>query len=142
MNATLNRQDLLFPELSYKIIGCAYDVFNQIGPGHLEKIYQSAMSKALKNADLKVKEQVCHDVNYNGEKVGRGFFDFLVEDKIIIELKRGKFYFSKELSQITEYLKMSKLELGIIIRFTPDGIRTKRVVNINSTSRSPASSIS
>jgi GxxExxY protein len=133
MKATVEKQDLLFPELSYKIIGCAFEVFNEIGPGHLEKVYQKALAISFKRNSINHKEQVPHDIFFSGEKVGQGYFDFLVEGKIVIELKRGKFYFGHELSQVSEYLKMSGLQLGIILRFTPDGVRSKRVVNITGT---------
>jgi GxxExxY protein len=130
MKAALERQDLLYPDLSYKIIGCAFDVFNEIGPGHLEKVYQRAMAIALKNKNLNYREQAPHSVSFSGERIGRGYFDFLVEEKIVVEIKRGKFYLADELDQVTEYLKMSHQKLAIIIRFTPNGVRSKRVVNI------------
>ena len=130
MRAEVKKQDLLFPELSYRIVGCAFDVFKEIGPGHLEKIYQRALAKAFQRKNIKYQEQVRHRVSCSGEIIGRGYFDFLVEDKIVVELKRGKFYYAEELSQVNEYLKMSDLKLGIIIRFTHEGVRTKRVVNI------------
>ena len=126
----LQNDDLLYPELSYKIVGCAFDVFREIGGDHREKIYQRAMSSALRRAGLKFVEQKKQTVHYHGENVGNGFSDLLVEDKIIVELKRGKNYFEKELEQLLDYLKTSKLQLGIIIRFTPNGARFKRVVNI------------
>jgi GxxExxY protein len=130
MNAEVKTQDFLCEELSYKIIGCAYEVFNQIGPGHLEKIYLKALAKAFQAKNILYKEQIPYDVMFSGEKIGRGRFDFLVEEKVIVELKRGKFYFAKEINQVSEYLKTNNLKLGLIIRFTPDGVRVKRVVNI------------
>ena len=130
MKATLERNDLLHPELSYKVVGCAFDVYREIGSGHLEKVYQNAMSKAFRNANLKFVEQVRYNVKYHNENVGYGFFDFLIEDKIIVELKRGKSYLDKEMDQVVEYLKMSNLQLGIIIRFTPEGAKFKRIINL------------
>ena len=131
MKATLERNDLLYPELSYKIVGCAFDVFKEIGPGHLEKVYQKALAIAFRNAGLSFIEQIRYDVKYHNEKVGYGFFDFLVERKIIIELKRGKISFKKEVDQVVDYLKSSNLQLGIIIRFTPEGAGFKRLVNLS-----------
>ena len=138
MIASLERKDLLYPELSYKIVGCAFDVFNQIGTGLLEKNYQRALAAALRNSKLKFKEQVAHDLLFHEEKIGRGYFDFLVEEKIIIEIKRGKFYFGNELGQVSQYLKMSNLQLGIIIRFSQEGVRIKRVVNIPTENNFPS----
>ncbi|MEO5644275.1 MAG: GxxExxY protein [Bacteroidia bacterium] len=125
MEAKLKRRDLLFPEISYTIMGCAFDVFNQIGPGHLEKVYQKAMAAALREKKLLFNEQVPHVLRFNGEKVGSGYFDFLVEEKIVVELKRGRFYLASDMEQVNEYLKMSNKKLGIIIRFTPDAVCSK-----------------
>jgi GxxExxY protein len=130
MKATLERKDLLYPELSYKIIGCAFEVYNEIGPGHLEKVYQKALAIAFNKKGLAYREQISYTVSFSGEKVRRGYADFLIEEKIVVEIKRGNFYLSKELEQISGYLKTSHLQLGIIIRFTPSGVRSKRVVNI------------
>ncbi len=130
MKATLERNDLLYPELSYKIVGCAFEVFKEIGPGHLEKVYQRALAIAFRKAGLNFIEQIRYDVKFCDENVGFGFVDFLVEEKIIVELKRGKIYLKKEVDQVVDYLKKSDLSLGIIIRFTPEGARFKRLINL------------
>jgi GxxExxY protein len=130
MYATLKNEKVLFPELSYKIAGCAFDVFRQLGHGHIEKVYQKSLAKSFEMAGLKFIEQAPHEVKYNGEIAGKGFFDFLVEDKIVVELKRGKFNVDKEIHQTLGYLKMSKLQLGIIIRFEKEGARFRRILNI------------
>ena len=52
MKAEVKKQDLLFPELSYQIVGCAFEVFKEIGPGHLEKIYQKALAKAFQRKNI------------------------------------------------------------------------------------------
>ncbi|CAN5231351.1 GxxExxY protein [soil metagenome] len=130
MKASLERKDLLYPELSYKIIGCAFEVFNQIGPGLMEKNYQKALSVSFQESKINFKEQAGHNLLFHNTKVGCGYFDFLVEESIIVEIKRGKFYFGNELQQVNRYLRLSNLQLAIIIRFTPEGVRYKRVVNI------------
>ena len=58
MNKMIQKQDLIYPELSYKLVGLAYNVFNELGHGHLEKIYQKAYAKELKEASIIFKEQV------------------------------------------------------------------------------------
>jgi GxxExxY protein len=130
MKATLEKEKVLYPELSYKIVGCAFEVYKQLGHGHLEKVYQRAMAKAFEKAGLKFIEQVRHSVAFCQENVGKGFFDFVVEDKIVVELKRGKFNADKEIHQTFGYLTMSKLQLAIIIRFERDGARFRRILNI------------
>jgi GxxExxY protein len=79
---------------------------------------------------LKFAEQIRYDVKFHNEKISYGFFDFLVEEKIIIELKRGKTYINKEVDQVVDYLKTSDLKLGIILRFTSEGARFKRLINL------------
>lgn len=58
MGRTLHRQDLLYPELSYKVMGCAFDVFNALGSGHHEKYYQRALIEAFKHEDIKYQTEV------------------------------------------------------------------------------------
>ncbi|MBI3509986.1 MAG: GxxExxY protein [Bacteroidetes bacterium] len=129
MKAELLRKDLVYPELSYKIVGCAFEVFKALGPGLLEKSYQKALAVSLIANGLAFKEQMKYDMLFHGEKVATNYFDFLVEDKIVIELKRGKFDYPSELDQVLQYLKASGKLLGIIIRFTENGVQFKRIVN-------------
>jgi len=83
----LKREDLVYPELSYRIIGCAYDVFNEIGGGHKETVYQQALGIALKDAGLASTGQHYYPVKYKDKIVGKNFFDFFIDEKILIEIK-------------------------------------------------------
>jgi GxxExxY protein len=130
MKATLERNDLLHPELSYKIIGCAFNVFKQLGSGHLEKIYQKALAIAFTKSNISFVEQLKKHVFFEGENLGYGKSDFLVENKIIVELKRGSYFNPDDFDQVKKYLASNKLQLGILIRFTPDKVLYKRVVHI------------
>ncbi len=125
----LQKQDLIYPELSYKLVGLAYNVFNELGHGHLEKIYQKAYAKELKEAGIIFKEQVPYQVIYKEEIIGNNFLDFLIEEKVIIELKRSDFYSKKYIDQVSNYIKVSNLKLAILINFTSNGVRIKRIVN-------------
>src|SRR5690242_2985323 len=95
MPATVHKPDLLYPEISYQLIGCAYDVFNNLGFGHHEKYYQRAYAEALKIKSIKFQEQVYFPLKFKDKVIGKMFFDFLIEDKIIIELKKDN-RFSKQ----------------------------------------------
>jgi GxxExxY protein len=130
MAGKLRRDDLVYPELSYQIIGCAYEVFNELGFGHAEKIYQKAMSLALKNASLNYNEQLYTPLKFKAAVVGKKFFDFLVEDKIIVELKKNHFFSKANIDQVNEYLKSRDLKLALLINFTSKGVVYKRLVNI------------
>ncbi len=129
MNKMIQKQDLIYPELSYKLVGLAYNVFNELGHGHLEKVYQKAYAKELKDAEIMFKEQALCQVIYKEEIIGNNFLDFLIEDKVIIELKRSDFYSKKYIDQISNYIKVSNLKLAILINFTSNGVRIKRIVN-------------
>lgn len=125
----IQKQDLIYPELSYKLVGLAYNVFNELGHGHLEKIYQKAYAKELKEAGIVFKEQAPYQVIYKEEVIGNNYLDFLIEEKVIIELKRSDFYSKKYIDQVSNYIKVSNLKLAILINFTTNGVRIKRIVN-------------
>ncbi len=125
----IQKQDLIYPELSYKLVGLAYNVFNELGHGHLEKIYQKAYAKELKEAGIIFKEQAPYKVIYKEEIIGNNYLDFLIEEKVIIELKRSDFYSKKYIDQVSNYIKVSNLKLAILINFTTNGVRIKRIVN-------------
>lgn len=129
MTNIIQRQDLIYPELSYKLVGLAYNVFNELGHGHLEKIYQKAYAKELKEAEIIFKEQAPYQVIYKEEVIGNNYLDFLVEDKVIVELKRSDFHAKKYIDQVSNYIKVSDLKLALLINFTSNGVRIKRVVN-------------
>ena len=130
MYGKVRRDDLLFPELSYQLIGCAHEIYNQLGPGHLEKYYQRAFAVALKSKNLVFVEQVYSPRSFKGEIIGKMFFDFLVEDKIIIELKKDNRFSIQRIDQVVEYLKTSNHKLGILINFSHSGVMYKRIPNL------------
>ena len=125
----IQKQDLIYPELSYQLVGLAYNVFNELGHGHLEKIYQKAYAKELKEAGIVFKEQAPYQVIYKEEVIGNNYLDFLIVEKVIIELKRSDFYSKKYIDQVSNYIKVSNLKLAILINFTTNGVRIKRIVN-------------
>ena len=129
MDRIVQRQDLIYPELSYKLVGLAFSVFNELGHGHLEKVYQKAYARELKDANIEFKEQVSYKVIYKEEVIGNNYLDFLIEDKVIIELKRSDFYSKKYIDQVSNYITVSKLSLALLINFTSSGVRVKRIVN-------------
>ena len=126
----LKRQDLVYPELSYKIVGVLFDVCNELGAGHQEKYYQKAVAKALNEANVKFKEQVKVPLKYRKENVGIYFLDFLIEDKMILEIKRGDRFSKDFYHQVNAYLEASGLKLGLLANFTNNGVKFKRVVNV------------
>ena len=126
----IRKGDLLYPELSYKIIGVLFDVDGVLGSGHKEKYYENAVAKALEASGIKFERQLYSPLVYKGEVVGRYILDFLVEGKVILELKQGNFFTKKNIEQVYSYLQAHKLQLGIIAQFTSEGVKYKRVVNL------------
>lgn len=130
MDEKLKRKDLVYPELSYKIIGCAFEVYNELGFGHAEKIYQKALAVAFRKKELLFEEQVYTPLKFQDEIVGKMFFDFLVEGKIIVELKKNNFFSKQNVDQVNQYLASRNLQLALLINFTPAGVNYKRFVNV------------
>ena len=129
MGRVVNRNDLLFAELSYEIVGAAFDVHNELGPGHPEVVYQRAYAIALKKKRIKFTEQAHFPVMFQGEVVGRGFVDFLIENEVVVELKKSNHFSRQNIEQVYKYLTWGQKQLGIIINFGTEGVRHKRVLN-------------
>jgi len=126
----LKDDDILFKDLSFEIVGAAFSVYNELGPGHLEKTYEKALMKELTNRGIRYKTQVLVPVIYSGEVVGNNRLDLVVENKIIVELKTGSYFDLSNKKQVNKYLAVTKLELAILLNFTKDGVRQKRIVNL------------
>lgn len=133
MKPPLIRKDLVYPELSYKLIGYAYEVFNELGPGHSEKTYTKAYALMLRKNGHEYKEQVYYPVRFKNEVISRAFLDFIVEEKIIIETKKNVRFSKTHIDQVLDYIKRSNFKLAILITFTYEGVVSKRIVNIDQT---------
>ena len=132
MRSQVAKPDLLYPELSYQIMGILFDVYNKLGNGFAEKVYQKALSVAFKNAKIRFQEQVYSPILFEGQNVGINYFDFLIEDKILLEIKKGDRFAKSHIEQLYEYLRNRKLKLGILAYFAPRKIHFKRIVNLDS----------
>ncbi len=121
--------NLVYPELSYKIVGVLYEVYNNLGFGYKEKIYQRAIEKELETLGIKYYSQAPYIIKYKKEIIGKRYLDFLIEDKIILEIKKGDYYARQNYQQVMEYLRVTNLKLAILSNFTSSGIKYKRIVN-------------
>lgn len=128
---TIKRKDLLYPELSYKIIGILYEVYNDLGYGYQEKYYEKAVEIFFKNKNINYKRQLYIPLKFRNQKIGNYFLDFLVEDKIVLELKKGDKFSKSNIDQVYEYLKVNDLKLGIIAQFSSTNLKFKRIINEN-----------
>jgi len=125
------KSDLIYPKFSYRVVRILYDVYNELGFGYQEKYYQKAIAIAFDKDKIKYKEQVKVSIKYNDSSIGNYFLDFLLDDKVILEIKRGNYFSKKNIEQVYAYLVATNLKLGIIANFTSSGIKNKRIVNIN-----------
>jgi GxxExxY protein len=121
---------VVYPKLSYKIMGCLFEVFKELGFGHREKYYQSAVAEEFTKQNISFQKEVSIPLNYKSKNVGKVVFDFLIANKIILELKTGNYFRKRNLDQIISYLRANKIQLGIIANFTRNGVKFKRVLNI------------
>ena len=126
----LRRNDLVYPELSYQIVGILFSIGKEVSFGHKENFYQKALSNTFKDLGVHFKEQVPFRIDYRDKPIGIYYFDFLIEDKVILEVKSRSYFSKKDIEQVYRYLRASKLKLGIIAHFTRSGVKFKRVVNL------------
>jgi GxxExxY protein len=124
------KQDLLYLNLSYKIVGCAFEVFNEIGGGHKEITYQNAMKVAFKNSGLLYKSELFYPVKFQNVSVGKNYFDFLIEEKIVVEIKSADRFVKANFDQVLNYLITSNLKPGLLISFGRTEVMLKRILNI------------
>ena len=119
-------------ELSYKIIGCAIEVYKTLGPGLLESVYEKALVHELSLIGIPVKSQVEVEMSYKGVNIGEGLrLDLLVDDRIIVELKSVEEIKSVHYKQLLTYLNLMDKRLGLLINFNVTDIMQgiNRVVN-------------
>ena len=111
--------------LTEKIIGCAYQVHNALGPGFLEKVYENSLRIELEEACLQVEQQAPVPVYYRGRVVGDFYTDLLVEKRVIIELKAVRELAKEHEVQLVNYLQATGIEDGLLINFGPS-VKVKR----------------
>ena len=113
-------------ELTHRIIGSAYNVFNQLGFGFLESIYRKAMVIEISKTSLKVEEEKPLRVYYDDIPVGNFSIDLFIEDQIVVELKSVQNTVEAHEVQLVNYLNGLKKDIGLLINFGPSGVQVKR----------------
>jgi GxxExxY protein len=116
--------------LTEKIIGCAYKVYNTLGFCFLESVYGNALLIELKKMGFKVEEQKLIQVFYEGEVVGNFRADIVVDDLIILELKSVEAIIKQHEVQLVNYLTATFKPVGLILNFGPQKVEVKRKVRI------------
>ncbi len=119
-------------QISYQIRGSIFDVYNELGPGLLESVYEEAMVFELNKRGLSIQRQLEVPILYKGERLSTDLrLDLLVEDAVIVELKSVSELQDVHYKQLLTYLKLTKKKLGILVNFNTDDIQydIKRVAN-------------
>ena len=103
---------------------------NQLGFGYQEKHYYKAIKSEFTRRKIKFTEQFPIVLLYKGETIGRFYIDFLVEEIIPIEIKQGNYFSKKNIEQAYQYLRANNWKLGLLVNFTKNGVRFRRILNI------------
>lgn len=115
-------------ELTETIIGCAFKVFNAMGFGYLESVYEKCLLIELQDAGLRVVQQVPISVEYKGHAVGNFVADSVVENTVIVELKSVQLLSRSHEVQLVNYLVSTGKPVGLLINFGENGVKVKRKV--------------
>ena len=109
--------EYLHKDKTERIIKCFYEVYNTLGYGFLEKVYENSLFNELSINGLKCEKQKKIKVQYKGEEVGEYFADILVDDAVILELKAAETLCKEHEFQLINYLKATNIELGLLLNF-------------------------
>ena len=120
---------LLYAEESYKINGARYEVHKALGPGLLEKVYQEALEKELKLQGIPFEREKSFTITYKGEELEQKYIaDFVIYDKIVVELKAVEELLPVHKAQVINYLALTGLKLGLLVNFNAERVKPERIV--------------
>lgn len=124
--------ELIYKEESYALIGCCMEVYNVLGHGFLEAVYQEALDRELKRAGVPFRREVPLEIFYKGEPLNKNYFaDFVCFDKIIIETKALPTLLPAHAAQVFNYLRATRLQLGLLVNFgCPEKLQYSRHINL------------
>ena len=125
----IKKDNILYPELSYLITGILFKVHNELGRFRNEKQYADALENFLKLNEIDYKREKSLPPSFDGEANNRNIPDFVIEDKIIIDLKAKRLITKEDYFQMKRYLVSYNKKLGIIVNFRQNILTPKRIVN-------------
>jgi len=117
-------------DLTDKIINAFYEVYNTLGYGFLEKVYENALAHELRKRGFKVVQQAPIHVNYDGVIVGEYYADLVVNDAVILELKSVEAILDDHKAQLLNYLKATDIDVGLALNFGPRPQISRKVFEI------------
>jgi len=122
-------EKVIYPELSYKINGILFNVHNNLGRYLNEKQYSDAIEQGLKTMNVNYKRELAIPPSFIGEEEGRNKIDFIVENKIVIEVKAKRVLDRGDYYQLRRYLDSFGKKLGLLVNFRSKYLNIKRVIN-------------
>jgi GxxExxY protein len=125
----MNEKEYKHSDVTRKIIGAAMKVHSTLGNGFQEVIYQRALAIEMAKQGLSFQRELEMQIYYDGQEIGTRRVDFLVEDKVMVELKALTTLEDVHLAQAINYLEAYKLEVGLLLNFGAKTLEYKRVVN-------------
>ncbi|MFD2725460.1 GxxExxY protein [Hyunsoonleella rubra] len=121
--------NLIYKDEAYKIVGLCMEVHNQLGKGFNEVVYADALEIELIDNDINYSRETKYSINYKGNVLPHKYkADFIIENKIVLEIKAIECLTPAHTKQTLNYLAVSKLKLGLLINFGEDSLKYKRIV--------------
>lgn len=128
-NMQMVKDELIFPELSYKINGLLFSVHNELGRYCNEKQYGDYLEELLKKATIKYQREFIVPPSFEGEIPGRNRVDFIIDNKIVLEMKSKRFVEREDYYQVKRYLTALNRKLGLLVNFRQKFLQPKRILN-------------
>jgi GxxExxY protein len=122
-------QNYLYADLTEQIIGAAMEVHRNLGAGFLESVYEESLAIEFELRKIKYERQKPVNVMYKGRAAKQFVCDFIIEGKVLVELKALKQLTSTEMAQTLNYLKATDLKIGLLINFGQPSLKCKRLAN-------------
>lgn len=129
MQGGKNKEKVIYKNLSYRIVGILFEVYNELGYGYQEKFYEKAIEKYFIKNNIKFRRQAPYKVYIKEEIIGKYYLDFLIENRIVLEIKKGNYFSRRNIEQIKGYLSATGMKLAIIANFTSSGVKFFRALN-------------
>jgi len=120
--------ELLYKELTFAVIGAAMEVHKILGPGFLEAVYQAALARELTFRGIPFEQQVRLPVSYKGVIVGEYIADFIIDGKLIVEIKAVSNFNSQHQAQAMHYLAATGCRLALLLNFGTGSLEHRRVI--------------
>lgn len=123
------RMGLVYPELSYRVMGVLFKVHRALGNQQQEKHYQRAIELGLREEKIQFEREKMIQISFANQSVGRYYLDFLIDGKLVLEVKAVPFFKDEYMGQILSYLDTVQVKLGIIANFRTPRLTYKRLIN-------------